>query len=105
MGPGRSVKKGSPEALDSDPDRTDKLLLKTQPKGLGPVRAPARDVVWPAPPNYECRDAAPREGEPCVLVYGDGQKTTGLLQRFSPQDERLSFSPENVRSAVTAAFS
>ena len=81
----------------SSPDRTTRLTRVTAPRGPG-------RFTWPAPPYYEYVDAAPHEGQLCLLTYGDGTKATGKLQNFVPEHEALKFRPENATKDVTVEF-
>ena len=88
----------------SDPDRTDKMLFRTQPNVLAYARA-REALVWPAPPYYEFADASPRGGESCLLAFADGEKLDGTLEAFSPDAELLRFRPSSAASGRSISFS
>ena len=87
----------------SNPDRTTRLSRTSQNVLAGSRAAPK--LVWPAPPYYDFADEAPAGGEPCVLAFADGEKASGLLQRFVPELETLKFIPDKGRQMVSVAFS
>ena len=80
----------------SSPDRTTKI---TRARAAGPTT-----FVWPAPPYYDYVDAAPHEGELCLMTLTDGRKLTGRVQSFLPEHEVLKFLPEGGKSATTIQF-
>ncbi len=88
----------------SQPDQTDKMLLRTHRNLVARPRAPGAAFLWPAPPYYDFMGIAPA-AEPCVLAFSDGERKTGMLQSFSPEGETLTFQPEKGASAVKVPFS
>jgi len=84
----------------SSPDRTTKIT-RAAPAARPPA---APRFVWPAPPYYEYVDAAPHEGELCLLTYRSGTKATGKLQNFVPEHEALKLHPEGGTKDITVEF-
>lgn len=81
------------------------MLLRTHRNVPGHVLTRRPPLPWPAPPYYEFLDEVPRDGEPCLLTFSDGEKAAGLLLSFSADEKVLKFHPHNATSAVTVAFS
>ena len=88
---------------DASPDRTSKMRAQRDAVARGRGSQDAK-FVWPAPPNYDFSDEV-RGREPCVLIFTDGEKTSGTLQSFVPEYEVLKFLPEKAKNAITIAFS
>ena len=89
----------------SDPDRTDKMLLRTQPNVLDYRRARGEPLPWPAPPYYVFTEEAPHGGESCLLHFSDGEKAMGTLEAFSPDAEVVRFRAASAASAKSVPFS
>ncbi len=89
----------------SDPDRTDDLSLHMPRNAPGHGLARQTTLQWPAPPYYQFVDVAPRDGEPCLLTFTDGEKATGVVVGFNPEEHALKFHPYKAASAVTVACS
>ncbi|MBV9189717.1 MAG: hypothetical protein JOZ85_04490, partial [Betaproteobacteria bacterium] len=83
----------------SSADRTTKIS-----RAAAATRTPVVRFTWPAPPYYEYVDAAPHEGELCLLAYKNGTKATGRLQNFVPEHEALKFHPEGSTKDITVEF-
>jgi type II secretory ATPase GspE/PulE/Tfp pilus assembly ATPase PilB-like protein len=88
---------------NASPDRTSRITRAQRDAGARRGGQPPR-FTWPAPPYYDFTEE-PRTGEPCVLVYTDGEKAQGVLQNFAPEHEVLKFLPDKARNADTIAFS
>ena len=86
------------------PDRTSRITRAQRDAAAKGRGSPPAQFVWPAPPYYDFVEEV-RAGEPCVLVFADGEKEQGLLQNFAPDYEVLKFQPEKARAAVTIGFS
>ena len=86
------------------PDRTDKLLLQTHRNVLARPRTPGAAFLWPSPPYYDFAASAPC-AEPCLLVFSDGEKKSGVLDGFSPEGETLKFHPGDGGTPVKVPFS
>ena len=73
------------------------------------AQAKARVVagfVWPAPPYFEFTDpAAGRDGADCLLIFRDGNKASGELLAFLPDDATLKFRNRDATEGVNVAFS
>ena len=85
-------------------DRTSRIT-RAQRDAAARARGPqTAQLVWPAPPYYDFTEEV-RVGEPCVLVFADGEKEQGVLQNFAPEFEVLKFQPDKARAAATIGFS
>ena len=52
---------------------------------------------WPTPPHFACAPgAAAQWPEECLVVFNDGRKVSGELQRFLPHEGRVRFQPHGV---------
>jgi type II secretory ATPase GspE/PulE/Tfp pilus assembly ATPase PilB-like protein len=86
------------------PDRTSRITRAQRDAAAKGRGSQATQLVWPAPPYYDFTDE-PRAGEPCMLIFSDGEKEQGVLQNFAPEYEVLKFQPEKGRGPVTIGFS
>ena len=85
------------------PDRTSRITRAQRDAGARRGTQAAK-FIWPAPPYYDFTEE-PRAGEPCVLVFANGDKAQGVLQNFAPEHEVLKFLRDKARGADTIAFS
>ena len=87
----------------TSPDRTSKITRAQRDAAARGRGSPAAQLIWPAPPYYDFTEET-RAGEPCVLVFADGEKERGALQNFAPDYQALKFQPEKARAGVTIGF-
>jgi type II secretory ATPase GspE/PulE/Tfp pilus assembly ATPase PilB-like protein len=86
------------------PDRTSRITRAQRDAAARGKGSQPGQFVWPAPPYYDFAEEL-RPGEPCMLIYADGEKERGSLQNFAPDYEVLKFLPEKGRAALTIGFS
>ena len=85
------------------PDRTTKLTLA---QAVARSRAAkAAKFMWPAPPYYEFTAETPLAGEKCLLTFTDGEKATGSLLDFLPDEGLLKFQSSTATDSISIAFS
>ena len=79
--------------------------MKAHSRRKAPDIGSVESFQWPAPPYFEFIADTEHPGpEECLLVFKDGEKASGRLVGFSPEEAQLKIRPGDTNTSVSVAF-